>query len=62
MPSPPRKTIADAMGTEPSGFGEIAGLAIKLAVQIKNMEPCRRGPRQKSSRAWPAVRVGDDLD
>jgi hypothetical protein len=45
-----------------SGFSGIAGLATKLAVRMKNMEPCRRGPRQKSSRAWPAMRVDDDLD
>jgi hypothetical protein len=34
----------------------------KHGALMKNMELCRRGRRQKSSRAWPAVRVGDDLD
>jgi hypothetical protein len=55
-------------GEGTSGFGGIAGLATncrpdeKHGALMKNMELCRRGPRQKSSRAWPAVRVGDDLD
>jgi hypothetical protein len=36
-------------GDGTSAFDGIAGLGTKLAVRMKNKEPCRRGPRQKSS-------------